>query len=104
VFVVVFILPVNHPEHATQIPTVNVDDYSFLTLALSTDFVMSSILAFSAAHLAWITRNKETEKLAYHHRGVAIKGLQKATTIFSKDTADAILAASILLSWQVTEW
>jgi len=65
---------------------------------------MSSILALSAFHLAWITRNKETENLAYHHRGVAIKGLQDAIGRFSKENCDAILAASILLSWQATEW
>jgi Fungal specific transcription factor domain len=77
---------------------------SFLTLAPSTEFVMSSILAFSAFHLAWITRNKDTENLAYHHRGVAIKGLQKAISAFSKENCDAILAASMLLSWQATDW
>jgi hypothetical protein len=65
---------------------------------------MNSILAFSASHLAWITRNQDTKHLAYHHRGVAIKGLQKAIGAFSKENCDAILAASILLSWQTTEW
>lgn len=65
---------------------------------------MNSILALSAGHLAWITRNSDTKHLAYHHRSVAIKGLHKAMAAFSKDNCDAILAASIILSWQATEW
>ncbi|EAW07238.1 putative C6 transcription factor RosA-like [Aspergillus clavatus NRRL 1] len=76
----------------------------FLSLALSNDFVMSSILTLSASHLAWITRNQETKQLAYHHRGIAIKGLHKAIGSFSKENCEAILAASILLSWQASDW
>ncbi|GES62287.1 C6 transcription factor RosA-like protein [Aspergillus terreus] len=76
----------------------------FLSIAVSYDFVMSSILALSASHLAWITRNKETKQLAYHHRGIAIQGLQKALSAFSRENCDAILAASILLSWHASEW
>jgi hypothetical protein len=77
---------------------------SFLAIAVASDFVMSSILAFSASHLAYMTGSKETENLSYHHRGVAIKGLQKAIGAFSRENCDAILAASMLLSWQATEW
>ncbi|PWY90024.1 C6 transcription factor rosa-like protein [Aspergillus heteromorphus CBS 117.55] len=77
---------------------------AFLTIALTNDFVMSAILTMSASHLAWITRNQETKQLAYHHRGVAIQGLHKAIGAFSKDNCDAILAASIILSWQASEW
>ncbi|KMQ46430.1 Zn(2)-C6 fungal-type DNA-binding domain [Trichophyton rubrum] len=76
----------------------------FLTIALSNDFVMSSILALSASHIAWMTQNQDTENLAYHHRGVAIKGLQEAISSFSRENSDAILASSLLLSWQSTEW
>ncbi|KAL1983601.1 hypothetical protein VTN96DRAFT_10180 [Rasamsonia emersonii] len=76
----------------------------FLAIAMSSHFVMSSILAFSACHLAYMTGSKETENLFYHHRVVAIKGLQKAISSFSKENCDAILAASMLLSWQTTEW
>lgn len=65
---------------------------------------MSSILALSAAHLAWMTENSETENLAYHHQGVALKGLHEAIGAFSKENSEAILAASMLLSWQATEW
>lgn len=65
---------------------------------------MSSILALSAAHLAWITRNQETKQLAYRHQKTAIKGLHKAIGTFSNDNSEAILAASTVLSWQTTEW
>ncbi|PYH79299.1 hypothetical protein BO82DRAFT_134074 [Aspergillus uvarum CBS 121591] len=77
---------------------------TFLTIALSNDFVMSSILTMAASHLAWITRNQETKQLAYHHRGIAIQRLHKAIGTFSQDNCDAILASSILLSWQASEW
>ncbi|KAK2751029.1 hypothetical protein FQN57_000104 [Myotisia sp. PD_48] len=76
----------------------------FLTSALSNDFVMSALLALSASHLAWLTQNQDTQNLAYYHQGVAMKGLQPAISSFSKDNSDAILAASLLLSWQSTDW
>lgn len=75
-----------------------------ITAALSHDFVMSALLALSALHLAWQTKNPDTENLAYHHRGVALKGLHEAIGAFSRENSDAILAASMLLSWQATEW
>lgn len=76
---------------------------SFLAIALSNDFVMSSILALSAFHLALVTKDQETKQLAYHHKVTALRGLQTAIGSFSKDNCEAILAASVLLSWQATE-
>ncbi|PGH26526.1 hypothetical protein AJ80_01840 [Polytolypa hystricis UAMH7299] len=76
----------------------------FLAISLSSEFVMSAILALSAFHLAWLTQNPDTENLAYHHRGIALKGLHEAISAFSRENSDAILAASMLLSWQATEW
>jgi hypothetical protein len=76
---------------------------SFLAIALSNDFVMSSILALSSFHLGFLTRDQETKQLAYHHKATALRGLQTAIGSFSKDNCEAILAASILLSWQATE-
>ncbi|KAH0847161.1 hypothetical protein FOPE_00445 [Fonsecaea pedrosoi] len=64
---------------------------------------MSALLALSASHLAWQTKNTDTVNLAYHHRGVAIKGLHQAIGAFSRENSEAILAASILLSWQATD-
>ena len=65
---------------------------------------MNAVLAFSASHLAWLTNNSETNQVAYHHRGIALKGLHEAIGSFSRENSEAILAASILLSWQATEW
>lgn len=76
---------------------------SFLAIALSNDFIMSAILALSAFHLAFLTRNRETKQLAYHYKVTALHGLQTAIGSFSKENCDAVLAASILLSWQATD-
>ncbi|MCJ1390331.1 hypothetical protein MMC18_003190 [Xylographa bjoerkii] len=77
---------------------------SFLDTAAGYDFVMSAILAFSATHLASVTNSVETKNLAYHHRGVALSGLHGAIGNFSEGNSDPILAASILLSWQASDW
>ncbi|KAL8953089.1 MAG: hypothetical protein Q9222_001027 [Ikaeria aurantiellina] len=77
---------------------------SFLNAAHGYDFVMSGILAFAATHLAWLTSSVGTKNLAYYHRGVALKGLHDAIGHFSQESSDAILAASILLSWQTSDW
>lgn len=77
---------------------------SILNAADDYRFVISGVLAFAATHLAWLTNSAETKNLAYHHRGVALKGLHDAIGQFSQKNSDAILAASILLSWQTSEW
>ena len=65
---------------------------------------MSSVLALSAMHIAKLTHSVETNNLAYYHRGVALTGLREAIGNFSQDNSDAILAASLLLSWQSPDW
>lgn len=77
---------------------------SILNAADGHDFVMNGVLAFAATHMAWLTDSTETKNLAYHHRGVALKGLHDAIGNFSRENSDAILAASILLSWQTSDW
>jgi hypothetical protein len=77
--------------------------FSFLAIALGSEFVMSAILGLSAFHLAFITRDTDTKQLAFRHKVTALQGLQTALGSFSKDNCDAILAASVLLSWQATE-
>ncbi len=77
---------------------------SIVSAAEGHSFVMNSVLAFAATHLAWLTDSMETKNLAYYHRGVALKGLHDAIGNFSRESSDAILAASILLSWQTTDW
>ncbi|KIW18359.1 hypothetical protein PV08_02647 [Exophiala spinifera] len=78
--------------------------HSLISAAMQHDFAMSALLALSASDLAWQTKNSDTYNLAYHHRGVALKGLHEAIGDFSRENSEAILAASILLSWQATEW
>jgi len=80
------------------------DRASLITVALSSDFAMNALLALSAAHLAWQTKNSDTEHLAYHHRGIALKGLHEAFGTFSEHSSEAVLAASMLLSWQAKDW
>jgi hypothetical protein len=75
-----------------------------LTIAVASDFVMSSILALSALHMAYVTGSQETLNLSYHHRKIASKGLQTSLGAFSKGNCDAILAASLVLSWQAADW
>ena len=78
--------------------------FSFLDIADRYSYVMSAILAFSATHLAWLTKCTETTNIAYHYRGIALNGLQGAIGNFSEENSDPILAASILLSWQASDW
>lgn len=65
---------------------------------------MNALLAFSASHLAWQTKNADTENLAFYHSGIALRGLHEAIGAFSEQNSEAVLATSILLLWQATEW
>lgn len=76
----------------------------FLSIAASHPFVMHSILAFSASHLAWISQSSETRNLAFHHAGIALRGLHEGIANFTKVNSDAVLASSLLLAWQATDW
>lgn len=80
------------------------DDTRFLSLATTEASVMQSILAFSASHLAWISQSSETRNLAFHHAGIALKGLHEGIENFTKANSDAVLASSLLLAWQATDW
>ena len=42
--------------------------------------------------------------IVYEYRGTALKGLHKAIGSFSMETSDAVLAASLVLSWQANDW
>jgi hypothetical protein len=80
-----------------QIPTI-------IRIGATHRYVLHSLLAFSAMHLAYLTGCPAVGNMAYEHRGVALKGLQEAISTFSRETSDAILAASLVLSWQATDW
>ncbi|KAL6707456.1 hypothetical protein ACN47E_004026 [Coniothyrium glycines] len=76
----------------------------FLSVAAAHPFVMHSILAFSASHLAWISQSSETRNLAFQHASIALKGLHDSIANFTKLNSDAVLASSLLLAWQATDW
>lgn len=65
---------------------------------------MHALLAISATHLAWLTKCSLTASMAYEHRGIAMTGLHEAIGSFSRKNSDAVLAASLLLSWQESDW
>src|SRR5690606_14363047 len=75
----------------------------FLSIAAKHDYVMHALLGMSAAHLSWLTSCNSAMQLSYEHKGVALYGLKEAVGRFSKENSDAILAGSMLLSWQATE-
>ncbi|ROT35550.1 hypothetical protein SODALDRAFT_283694 [Sodiomyces alkalinus F11] len=66
--------------------------------------LMDSLLAFSAMHIASLTDCPIVGNMAYEHRGRALGGLKLAIGTFSGETLNAALAASLLLSWQATDW
>ena len=67
-------------------------------------YVMDALLAFSAMHMAFLTDCPLVGSMAYEHKGTALSGLQEAISSFSRENSDAILAASLVLSWQATDW
>jgi len=76
----------------------------FLSIASSYPYVMHALLSLSANHLAWVNSSKETRNLYLHHGSIALRGLHEAIGNFSHANADAVLAASLLLLWQATDW
>lgn len=80
-----------------QIPTI-------IQIGATHGYVLHALLAFSAMHIAHLTDCPLVGNLAYEHRGIALKGLQEAIGTFSRENSDAILAASLVLSWQATDW
>ncbi|KAF7194031.1 Sterol uptake control protein 2 [Pseudocercospora fuligena] len=76
----------------------------FLSIAASYPYVMHALLSFSANHLAWSRSSSETRNLHIQHGTIALRGLHEAIGGFSHANADAVLAASLLLLWQATDW
>jgi hypothetical protein len=66
--------------------------------------VLQALLAFSAMHMTHLNDCPLVGTMAFEHRGKALKGLQEDIGSFSQDNMDAILAASLVLSWQATDW
>lgn len=77
---------------------------SFVQLSTSHDIVRYSLLSLSASHLGWITRSSDLDNIAAQHQTSAYSALQKAVNTFTQANADAVFAASIILSWQAQDW
>ncbi|KAK2603791.1 hypothetical protein QQS21_003993 [Conoideocrella luteorostrata] len=77
---------------------------TLLRIGTTTPYVMHALLAFSAMHIAFLTDCPLVGGMSFEHRGIALSGLHEAIGTFSRDTSDAILAASLVLSWQATDW
>jgi len=77
---------------------------TLLRIGATTPYVMHALLAFSAMHIAFLTDCPLVGSMAFEHKGIALSGLHEAIGSFSRETSDAILAASLVLSWQATDW
>ncbi|KAG5915089.1 hypothetical protein E4U42_000156 [Claviceps africana] len=77
---------------------------TLLRIGAAVPYVMHALLAFSAMHIAFLTDCPLVGSMAFEHRGIALSGLHEAIGTFSRETSDAILAASLVLSWQATDW
>lgn len=65
---------------------------------------MQALLSFSANHLAWANSSTDCRNLHIQHGSSALRGLHHAIGNFSHQIADAVLAASLLMLWQATDW
>ncbi|KAH6876799.1 hypothetical protein B0T10DRAFT_532512 [Thelonectria olida] len=77
---------------------------TLLQIGATTPYVLHALLAFSATHISFLTDCPLVGSMAYEHRGIALRGLREDISSFSRETSDAILAASFVLSWQATDW
>ncbi|KAJ4145612.1 hypothetical protein LMH87_004458 [Akanthomyces muscarius] len=77
---------------------------TLLQIGANTPYVMHALLAFSAMHIGFLTSCQRVTNMAFDHRGTALSGLHAAIGSFSRETSDAILAASLVLSWQANDW
>jgi len=89
---------------AQEIGVVLIHCSRIINIGATHSYVMHALMAFSAMHLTHLTDCPVVGNMGYEHRGIALKGLQEAIGSFSKDNSDAILAASLVLSWQATDW
>jgi hypothetical protein len=75
-----------------------------INIGATHSYVLHALMSFSAMHLAHLTDCPLVGNMELEHRGIAMKGLQEAIGSFSRENSDAILAASLVLSWQATDW
>jgi hypothetical protein len=81
------------------------DHARFLAIAESFDqnFVREAALAVSASRFAYGEDKVIYRLIAQKHERRAVQGLRLSLTQFQKQNSDAILATSILLSWQALD-
>ncbi|QUC19016.1 uncharacterized protein UV8b_03257 [Ustilaginoidea virens] len=77
---------------------------TLVALGSQYSFVMDAVLAFSATHIAFLTGCPLVAGIACEHRCKALRSLHVAIGAFRRETSDGILGASLLLSWQTTDW
>lgn len=77
----------------------------FLAIAetFDKDFVREAALAVSASRFAYGKDKAHFRMLAQKHERRAVQGLRLSLAQFQKQNSDAILATSILLSWQALD-
>ncbi|KAB5545626.1 hypothetical protein GE09DRAFT_1243347 [Coniochaeta sp. 2T2.1] len=80
-----------------QIPTI-------IQIGATHRYVLDALFAFSAMNISSQTSCPIVGNIVYEYRGTALKGLHKAIGSFSMETSDAVLAASLVLSWQANDW
>jgi hypothetical protein len=79
------------------------DSSRFLTIAYNYEFVKHGLMAWAASHIGFTTKSQEAHNVAAHFRYLAIAGLNRAIVRFNEKNSDAVLAASLLLSWQAPD-
>ena len=65
---------------------------------------MQALVSLSATHLALTVKSAALDQIAFVHRGKAFKSLSQAVGNLTEENADAVLGASIMLSWQSPGW
>ena len=64
---------------------------------------MDALLAFAAMHMAHLTDCALVGLLGMKYSGRALTGLREAIGELTPQNADALVAASLVLSWQSTD-
>lgn len=75
-----------------------------MTLTHAFPFVMDALKSVSASHNAWLTQDPAARELSIQHSTTALAGLHQAVGQFSKNNADAVLSATMILSYQSRDW
>lgn len=77
---------------------------SLLAAAATCPFAMDALLAFLAVRVSPITDCLQVDRIAMQHRSKSLRGLHDALFSFSPESSDSILATSLLLSWEASDW